>query len=430
MDYVKEACPPLEKPLSLDGGGTNLEQLLRTPLVRPIPIEEGSYEHLAKVAGPQQLSQVFQVADESGSCEILDQRFAEMLFNSSSADGSEDMVHGLIDACILHPLRDILHLAGVSGINFQRNQVASTNVTSHTSGVRPDVYLWASNFLLLVGEENKSGTHPSKASSELKSKLDGWSPILMGTSSFLFGFGVSGPNACFYAFNDTLGPFAITPTFNLSQHSGRFALIPVLFQLVRALRYQVSLKPDTGWGLLQPIGRERTIITFHMKKVVIKFTKGQQIRKLLEMLVRKPIECLIRPTEISRKGLTVVFEPLGLEPVRPTSSKDCRAFLRCMLTALDGLHRLGWCHNDIRWLNTISDPKETNRWILIDLDHATKNGATVQLGDNPKASVQRDLKMLRGVLEGVVDDPAILPQASFWDGSPTASDLLRKLGTL
>ena len=404
-----------------------LTRLLATPLVRPIPLQDSFLEVMCTQVPLGALERYFCVADDTAHCPQLANVFTEMLMNSSSAIGSEDMVHGLIDSCLLHPLEVILHLAGVNEVTFQRNQVAPSNFSSHTSGARPDVYLWASTFLLLVGEEKKSGTDLSEATKDLAAKLDGWSPILMGETSFLFGFGVSGPHVCFYAYNDKTVPFAITPKFDLSKKDVRVAFVPVLFQLARVLRYQWSLKPAQGWGLLRPHERERTTITFHMKKVVVKFTAGQQIRELLHLLFARPVQYLIRPTKISRQGLTVDFEPLGVKPVRPATTGACYGLLRCLLTALAGLHDLGWCHNDIRWANVISHATEPNHWILIDLDHATKICEAVQLGDKAEVSVQRDLDMLWTMLVGVVDDHKLLPEASVWKSSPSASSLLANL---
>lgn len=424
-EFIKAVCPPIEGTLELDQ--VTLSELLKTPLAQSIPIDEASYTHLLTQASCSEFSKVFTVADETGSCDVLDTRFSEMLFNSSLAVGSEDMVHSLIDSCLLHPLETLLQFAGVNEVTFQRNEAALCNFSSHTSGVRPDVYLWGEAFLLLVGEEKRSGTDRSAATKDLESKLDGWSPTLMGRTSFLVGFTACGPSLCFYAYNDKIAPLAITQSFDLSTKDARVAFVPVLFQLARLLRYQWSLKPAQRWGLLLPHKRPRTTIVFGMDKVVIEFTAGQQIRELLTLLLTQSVPYLIRPMKISRKHLKAEFVPLGVTPVRPTTPEACSGLLRCLLTALAGLHGLGWCHNDIRWPNVISHITKPNHWILIDLDHATKIGDTVQLGDWPKASVQRDLGMLQEMLVDVVMDHKLLPELSVWKSSPSALSLLEKL---
>ena len=429
-EFVNEVCPTVDGTLELDR--TALTQFLAAPLVRPVPLRGTSY--LFEHCNAGEYPAAFAVADDdTGHCQTLDRRFTEMFSNSSSATGSEDMVHGMVDSCLLHPLKAILEFASVPGVSFSRNQVAPVGRSSHTAGSRPDVYLWADTFLLLVGEEKKSGTDLYKATEDLEAKLDGWSPILMGETSFLLGFGVCGPTLCFYAYNDKVSPFAITPEFNLASQEGRFTLVPVLFQLAGLLRYQRSLAPPHPVALLKPIARQggRVTITFHMTYVEVEYTADQEIHDLLVSLRRHPVESLIWPKTVRRSDcgrLRAEFQPVGLIAKKPTDEDGVNALLRCLLTALDGLHRLGWCHNDIRWPNVISHPTEPNRWILIDLDLASEFGKEVQLqGFTHTASVQNDLDLLRKMLQNVVDDPAILPQASFWDGSPTASDLLDML---
>ena len=429
-EFINEVCPTVDGPLELDE--TALTQFLATPLGRPVPLRGTSYmfEH----CNGREYPAAFAVADDdTGHCQSLDRRFTEMFSNSSSGIGSEDMVHSLVDNCLLHPLKAILELASVPGVSLSRNQVVPLGQSSHTAGSRPDVYMWSNDFLLLVGEEKKSGTDLSEARSDLKTKLDGWSPILMGETSFLIGFGVAGPTLCFYAYNDKVAPIAITQEFNLASMEGRFALVPVLFQLARLLRYQRSLAPATSLSLMKAIERDRTTITFHMTYVEVAYKDGQAIQELLEKLNTHRVESLIWPKTVRRgdRGLRADFQPVGRIPMKPTDHDGVNALLRCLLTALDGLHRLGWCHNDIRWPNVISHPTELNLWILIDLDLASQFGRKFSLQGFPyTASVQNDLELLRKMLEDVVVDSAILPQASFWDGSPTASDLLRKLGTL
>ena len=66
--------------------------------------------------------------------------------------------------------------------------------------------------------------------------------------------------------------------------------------------------------------------------------------------------------------LTLHLEPLGrrLSPLRETEQK---VFLRNILTALQGLHAIGWVHRDIRFTNTI---RVENDWYLIDLELANE----------------------------------------------------------
>lgn len=74
-----------------------------------------------------------------------------------------------------------------------------------------------------------------------------------------------------------------------------------------------------------------------------------------------------RPIAVRNGGTLFKLVPIG-SPGEPKDVNELREAVRCVLTALAGIHALGWTHNDVRWPNVVRVPRVG--WFLIDCEYA------------------------------------------------------------
>jgi hypothetical protein len=119
---------------------------------------------------------------------------------------------------------------------------------------------------------------------------------------------------------------------------------------------------------------------------------------------------------------TFELRPVG-RPVNILTELELKTAIRCIVTALHGIHSLGWTFNDIRWSNVISVGDD---FFLIDSEFARPIGSpyfsdfTIRDPFATACTVSSDLYMVRclfksytsfvstaaaNVLIGALDDP-------------------------
>ncbi|CAG8542040.1 7658_t:CDS:2 [Funneliformis caledonium] len=87
------------------------------------------------------------------------------------------------------------------------------------------------------------------------------------------------------------------------------------------------------------------------------------------------------PPHIKNSTYTVELSPLGINRC-PQSLQELKRAIKCVLEALVVLHRSKYVHRDIRWDNVIQSSTNSMDWILIDLEHAGKEGPPNGVGPN------------------------------------------------
>lgn len=77
---------------------------------------------------------------------------------------------------------------------------------------------------------------------------------------------------------------------------------------------------------------------------------------------------------------TLFLTPVGRECHQKCLTRDeMRKAITTVLGVLDKLHKMGWCHCDVRWPNVILDVKggaDGGNFVLTDFEYARKTGET------------------------------------------------------
>ena len=73
------------------------------------------------------------------------------------------------------------------------------------------------------------------------------------------------------------------------------------------------------------------------------------------------VHCLELPSPTTDDHFTVKLQPVGYER-RPASQKELRSAVFAALTALRGMHAVGFVHRDVRWSNMLRDEQVPRIW--------------------------------------------------------------------
>lgn len=117
---------------------------------------------------------------------------------------------------------------------------------------------------------------------------------------------------------------------------------------------------------------EVVIYTEYVRKIAYKHS-GAILLQLYELLKVRDIPYLARPVhnakfDTNTNVFTVTIAPLFFfRPPRGMDEIECA--IKCVLSALESLHSLGWVHCDIRIENIMWKPPDME-WYLMDLEYA------------------------------------------------------------
>ena len=95
--------------------------------------------------------------------------------------------------------------------------------------------------------------------------------------------------------------------------------------------------------------------------------------------------------QVNDADLIMLMQPLGSSRL-PDNFEEMFGALRAVMEAIQGLHRLGWCHSDIRWDNIIYQDTTVQNWCLIDCFNVTKPSVVVNTGNLTRKNPRRLVK--------------------------------------
>lgn len=300
------------------------------------------------------------------------------LFSRQRNGTSEDSLHAVYDSVItdvLVLLRDHVSL----GLRLDRNTIDKSGTTKGQS--RPDVLCWLpSGILGFKGEEKATAEDLHVATEELSSKLAAWTPTFFGEIPYQIGYAAGGETIQFFAMDVRRGGrrIPLCDAFTVTTPKARSQCVRMAVNLFRLLRTLQSRFPEHCLSLGDVITRpESCVVTVHgdfVSKRAAAFT-GPELKDLYLALLARPIECLARPKKAPKVGasLTVQIQPVGFFRCPGEQVKNAA---RNLLTALDGLHKIGWVHRDVRATNVMEVPGDG--WYLMDLEWAQRAGQPLE----------------------------------------------------
>jgi len=386
----EELTRPFEAEPSLD---QLREALCSKPLVL-IPLD--SRQNKFPFADDQ-FSKFFRVStDESFDLSHLLTELSKMSFDPDS--NGEATLHYYVDLFMKRILKGILQYDTMA-IHVARNITDSSFITDH--GLRPDFLFYVNSFLSLRGEEKKTTMDLTSAQAELGKKLKSWNPVLFGALNYIFGFACAGESFQLYAMGPSGMVTDISRVFDLRQVNHRYELFFCIINLARLIKTIRGRIPQTSMMMYVPVKRQKGVTVEIRDDVVIKripaWQKGRLnfLRELYSAMETKsvPFVCHCREMSITPKKdngedfIQLMITPFGCEFKPQTLDLLMRA-LSCVLRALEGVHKLGYAHCDVRWPNVlrVSD----DYWILIDFENAVEGN---------EALFQNDIRMVGRLID-------------------------------
>ena len=300
----------------------------------------------------------------------------------------ENILHYYIDSLIKVVLQSLLSSSNVV-------THVSRNVTDYSSttepGARPDFLFYLNNFLILRGEEKNSKAGLDDAKAELIQNLKTWNVHTFGNLEYIFGFACGGEFLTFCAMSPPHKLFNLSRIFNLESVVDRFEILICVINLARLFKTCISRIPKglsmTYKTIERPNGGTIEIQDDCVfKRVPVNSAQFQEQFLYLQDLytvmrsekVPHVIECCNISDSRKRLGnmryINLTLKPCGIEHV-PSSLKELVSAIRCVLLALQGVHRLGYAHCDIRWPNVLF--VNDGDWRLIDFENSSQGDSSL-----------------------------------------------------
>jgi serine/threonine protein kinase len=216
-------------------------------------------------------------------------------------------------------------------------------------------------------------------------KLKRWDNHSFGNLKFIIGFACGGEFFTFCAMSSCGKIFDISRVFNLGSVIDRFDILLCVINLARLFRTLAHRFPKGNLMMYKPIQRLNGCTIeirddYVLKRIPVSIYEFKKRYKYLDTLytvmLKERVPHVIECWEISKSSkkrgetvfITLKLKPCGLE-IMPNSQTLLLSALRSMLLALEGIHRLGYVHRDIRWPNIllVSD----DDWRLIDFENSS-----------------------------------------------------------
>jgi len=297
-------------------------------------------------------------------------------------EGEGNSIHYYTDSLIKEILDKLLSHTTVATI-------ASRNVADFSSstiqGKRPDFQFYVNQFLILGGEEKSSKTQLVVARSGLIAKLRKWNEHIYGRLNYIFGFACAGEFLTFHAMSPSGNLANISDIFMLTSVEDRIKIIIFVINLARLFRTLVHRIPSGLHMLYQPIQRPNggTIMIHYdyvMKTIPLDIvdldTTYDYLHELYTAMQRDHVPHVIELVKMSMINLVsagyiyLKLSPCGIQRIPQTKKEFLFAF-KSILQALEGVHKLGYAHLDVRWANVLSVTDED--WRLIDFENSQRD---------------------------------------------------------
>jgi hypothetical protein len=340
-----------------------VKQYLMSPLSAPIPISHRRYDQLQQVhlVSDRVISLLFTVGN--ASAELLWDHFISTIIHPLPHQASEFSYIGFWDSVLSRALELF------PALKPDRN-------THHGSSTgkrqRPDQVTLLHGLCLFRGEEKADNNGDPAA--ELRDKLI-WS---YGENvEYIFAYHAIGEQVTFDIITADKQVLE-QHTFNFGHASDRLLAFLSVVNIARLLPLIAERCPERKEAEFEHKERKGKVLSFSPDSVIKRFTAisdtdYQRMSQVYDAI--KGIDYCIQSIRQSRKrthdemeaGASFMFERVGIES-KPQNQLQLVNALRCVLTALVGLHKKGFIHRDLRWPNVLLHA--SGYWTLIDFDDA------------------------------------------------------------
>jgi hypothetical protein len=325
-----------------------LRAIVNTPLMRALPYPKHYFFELP----PEE-----DVATQSPDRMRADlEALWSTIFVTKRNGTSEESLHAVYDALFTNVLA-LLASHKLPGLRMDRYGVEESR--TFNAQCRPDFLCFLlSQVLAFKGEEQARESDLRKAVAELSDKLAAWTPTFFGEFPYQLAFAAGSEMIQFFAL-DVKKRGARVPlcdAFSVTMPKARRQCVRIVVNLFRVLRALQVRYPEDCLALGDIIVHGSSTVTImgdYVKKVA-RECSGENLLDLYETLRDRPLEGLARPTaeppKFARGSLTVRLQPVGFfrNPAEDVKRAACS-----VLTALEGLHRIGWVHRDVRAPNVM-----------------------------------------------------------------------------
>jgi len=255
-------------------------------------------------------------------------------------------------------------IAGIT--DFLRNKQTDSDTTATQ---RPDFTALYGGVPVFIDEE-KEGDNIAAAVDDVINKFN-WIPNLRRLPFFIgFAFSFNHVRILRLARNE---PLQTLFSHALSSFEDRLAVLQPAVNIARALKHFIDSDMITPAGLSMGKWHKRRDgkqIKLSLQGVEVKCTnqtKFQFLKKFYDQC--RNVQYLERLTDSNSKNLKLNLGPLGLSVLPATVQQFYRA-VKCIATALYGMHDQGYVHTDIRWPNIVL--MDDGNWMLVDCYEACK----------------------------------------------------------
>jgi hypothetical protein len=314
---------------------------------------------------------------------------------------TEDGLHGRDDA-----LMKIIRLIGL--LSSARNTTSDSTLARH----RPDGMLFHEGFPpLVIFEEKAEDGQLSEAEKDLNEKIR-WLPHYDKLNFVVIA--IAGNIVQFAQI--TQQRIGNEISFNLKRETDRLACVQAAINVgrwalwVKSSRMLYRLHLPMNMPNTDNDQRRKLVIGFKgVEKTFLNLDENDKARLLSFYEATANIPYIEKLREYTKSASSPTILKLILTPVgvcrQPQNEEELGNAFHCICSALMAIHKLGWAHNDIRWLNIICVKDE---WILIDCEYVSKFGTKlpnlkVKDPQTQISSITSDLYQLGRLLDDFVD---------------------------
>ncbi|RGB22084.1 hypothetical protein C1646_731247 [Rhizophagus diaphanus] len=370
-EYLKELLSPFDEPVNCD----NVDSYFNAPLKRKL------------IAPPYLCEEYPDYFDQKDLDLLTDVLLAvgDAMELYTGKDNQEMETSYMVDNVIRKMVKLAIKYIGQSEFEWARNnKMNDWTTTTHKKKVRPDVLIYCSEVLVIMGEEKADNSTFATAAEDLDDYFKFWNTLAFGELPLVFAFAAVGSRIQFYYFHQVIS-----------------STTPKRDKLGNVLSLGTEVKMNNYLAIKSVINIIRIIMTFkcsgfittprlklfkiiHRKNGNAITIQNGEIRKsikvenIMDLVFHSNLYTRILKEHYehitykeSRGKIYLTYGPVGYL-CTPKTEDELRYAIGNILEIVSKLHKEGVVHRDIRWDNVVK--LKDDKWLLIDFEEAAKIG--------------------------------------------------------